>query len=108
MLEHKETKTVRKFSSEYATVWMETYVDMPGACVLTHLFVKESYRKKGYGNQALNDIETIAKNNYNCLMCYLKVEVGSWIHNWYLRRGYEYWQDDEDPEYVWLFKNLRK
>ena len=41
-------------------------------------------------------------------MCYLKVEVGSWMHNWYLRCGYEYWQDDEDPEYVWLFKNLRK
>lgn len=106
MLKLESTRTVLEYSSDYARIWIEIYEDDPNTCVFTHLFVIENYRQQGFGTQALIDAEKIAKNHC-CTTIYLKVESNSWMHDWYLRRGYEFHNFDVD-NYIWLYKDLTK
>lgn len=107
MLKIDSTKTVRECSSDYAKIWIEIYNDSPTECILTYLRVREEHRRKGYGGQALADAEEIARR-LGCNIAYLKVEANTWVHEWYLRRGYKYLSDDsdEDTAHVWLYKRL--
>lgn len=103
-LKLESTKKVREYWSEYARIFIEIYDDEPNECVLTHLYTLESHRQKGYGKQALSEAESIAKE-LGCHTAYLKVETGSWMHQWYLRCGYN-WNKNADEGYTWLIKNL--
>jgi len=100
----ESTKIVREYWSEYARIFIEIYEDKPNECVLTHLYVIEEQRKKGYGKQALIQAENIAKE-LGCHTAYLKVEIDSWMYQWYLRCGYR-WYKKADDEYAWLVKVL--
>lgn len=103
-LKLESTKKVREYWSEYARIFIEIYNDKPNECVLTHLYTLENHRQKGYGKQALSEAESIAKE-LGCRTAYLKVETDSWMHQWYLRSGYQ-WYKNADKEYTWLTKNL--
>ena len=103
-LKLESIKRVREYWSEYTRIFIEIYDDEPNECVLTHLYTLESHRQKGYGKQALSEAESIAKN-LGCHTAYLKVETGSWMHQWYLRCGYN-WNKNADEGYTWLIKEL--
>ena len=103
-LKLESIKRVREYWSEYARIFIEIYDDEPNECVLTHLYTLESYRQKGYGKQALSEAESIAKE-LGCHIAYLKVETDSWMHQWYLRCGYNY-NKNADEGYTWLIKEL--
>lgn len=103
-LKLESIKKVREYWSEYTRIFIEIYDDEPNECVLTHLYTLECQRKKGYGKQALSEAESIAKE-LGCHTACLKVETDSWMHNWYLRCGYQ-WYKNADKGYTWLTKNL--
>lgn len=96
-------RTLREYCTNYSRIWLEIYEDDPSTCILTHLLVDEDYRKKGYGTKALEQAEMIAKD-LGCNVVQLMVETDSWIHDWYLRQGYEFLKDD--TTYTWLCKKL--
>ncbi len=103
-LKLESTKKVREYWSEYARIFIEIYDDDLNECVFTHLWVVDGQRQKGHGKRALIEAETIAKE-LGCHFAYLKVETNSWMHDWYLRCGYQ-WYKNADEGYVWLTKNL--
>lgn len=104
MLKLESTRTVFEYSNYHARIWLEIYEDDPNTCIFTHLLVDEKYRQQGHGTQALFDAEKIAKN-FGCNEVWLKVENGSWMHDWYLRKGYEF-DNFDDGDHVWLYKEL--
>ena len=103
-LKLESTKKVREYWSKYTRIFIEIYDDIPNECVLTHLYTLKSHRQKGYGKQALSEAESIAKE-LGCHTAYIKVETDSWMYQWYLRCGYQ-WYKNADKEYTWLTKNL--
>ena len=98
------SKKVQEYSSEHSSIFIEIYDDKPDECVLTYLYTDESHRQIGYGKQTLFEAESIAKE-LGCHTAYLKVKTDSWMHQWYLRCGYQ-WYKNEDKEYTWLTKSL--
>lgn len=104
MLKLESTRTVFEYSNDHARIWLEIYEDDPTTCIFTHLLVDEKHRQQGFGTQALIDAEKIAKN-HGCTTIYLKVENNSWIYDWYLRCGYN-WYKNANEGYTWLTKNL--
>ena len=100
----ESTKKVREYWSEYARIFIEIYDDKPDECVFTHLWVVSGQRQKGHGKRALMEAEVIAKE-LGCHTAYLKVEIDSWMHHWYLRCGYT-WYENADNGYTWLIKHL--
>lgn len=103
-LKLESIKRVREYWSEYTRIFIEIYDDEPNECVLTHLYTLEGHRQEGYGKQALSEAESIAKE-LGCHTAYLKVETDSWMHQWYLRCGYNY-NKNADEGYTWLIKKL--
>lgn len=74
--------------------------------MISHLSVSDSERGKGWGNAVLQELESIASQN-GADEVFLFVDIDSWMHAWYLRKGYSYWADNiEQPETVWLRKEL--
>ena len=99
-------RTQREYCTNYSRVWLEIYENDPSTCILTHLLVDEDHRQRGYGTKALEQAEIIAKD-LGCDVVQLMVETDSWMHDWYLRRGYEFLEFDEDDAVcTWLCKKL--
>ena len=103
-LKLESTKKVREYWSEYTRIFIEIYDDDPNECILTHLFTLEGHRQKGYAKKALAEAELIAKE-LGCHKAHLKVETNSWMYNWYLRCGYN-WYKNADEGYTWLTKSI--
>lgn len=74
------------------------------ACIY-NLSVEEKYRKKGYGNRLLKEAESVAQM-LGASIVSLAAKKGSFMHNWYQRRGYE--PLFSDSEYVTLYKKIAK
>ena len=103
-LKLKSVKIVREYWSEYTRISIELYSDDLNECILTHLYTLENYRQQGYAKKALAEAELIAKK-LGCHIIYLKVETNSWMHNWYLRCGYS-WYENTSDNYTWLMKSI--
>lgn len=103
-LKLESTKKVREYWSEYTRIFIEIYDDDPNECILTHLFTLEGHRQKGYAKKALAEAELIARE-LGCHKAHLKVETNSWMYNWYLRCGYN-WYKNADEGYTWLTKSI--
>lgn len=103
MLRLESTKRVWEYwYSCFARIYIEIYDDNANTCILTHLWVDEDQRQKGYGKQVLAEAEEKAKE-LGCSIIFLKVESNSWMHKWYLRSGY-LWHADTLDDYTWLIK----
>lgn len=100
----KLCKKILDYSSEYSSISIEISDDKPDECMLIYLYTDERHRQKGYGKQTLSEAESIAKE-LGCHTAYLKVKTDSWMHQWYLRCGYQ-WYKNEDKENTWLVKSL--
>ena len=103
-LKLESSKKVREYWSEYTRIFIEIYDDEPNECILTHLYTLEKHRQQGHARKALAEAELIAKE-LGCHIVYLEVETGSWMHNWYLRCGYQ-WYENTSDNYTWLMKNI--
>ena len=71
---------------------------------ISDLSVEEGFRREGRATNILNHIEAIAKQ-CKITELYLKVDKDSWMHEWYLRRGFRDYTLDEE-NYIWLQKLL--
>ena len=84
------------------------YDDDDETIYLSNVFVKEDSRRQGYGNEILTSAEDYAKRLNASVIC-LKVLIGSDVHRWYKRHGYEDLEKDEEERgYMWMKKELKK
>jgi GNAT superfamily N-acetyltransferase len=82
------------------------YNDDDSTVYLSSLSVSPNARRKGLGTKMQEIREEIGKNRGATISC-LSVKKDTWMHDWYLRRGYEDWKDCEDDESrIWMRKNL--
>ena len=101
---HSYTCYVTKFGNKFGSFNLELYSDDPDAYFLKSLYVHEGCRGQGHGNELLAEAELIAERD-NKIM-FIKVKQQTFLEEWYKRKGYQLYCDDED-EYIWLKKDLR-
>lgn len=90
---------------KYASGCIYWYNDDPNICYFSNLKVNDNEKGKGYGNRLLLTLEKIGiKSGSNTAMLWVKTE--SWMHNWYKRHGFKDYQIHDDPEYIWMYKDL--
>ena len=93
-------KTGKAFGRVYG------YKDDKSTAYLAGLSVEDSSRKQGIGTELQVLREAIAVGTGAKTVC-LWVEKGTWMHEWYKRRGYKDWKDHEEQENnVWMEKHL--
>lgn len=79
------------------------YDDDKGTIYLAGVYVSESIRGKGYGNEILSVADQIAKIMNAHTIC-LKVKKDIEARNWYSRHGY--CEIEEEGDYIWMKKNI--
>ena len=73
---------------------------------LAGLSVEMSSRKQGIGTELQELRESMAMGSGATITC-LWVEKGTWMHEWYKRRGYKDCEDYEGLEnHIWMRKDL--
>lgn len=88
--------------AEASVYW---YLDDSSTIYLSNLLVNNDYRNKGIGKQLQEIREQIGKDlnaNTSCLW----VKNGTWIHEWYQRRGYSDLKNHKQTGFVWMTKPL--
>jgi GNAT superfamily N-acetyltransferase len=82
------------------------YNDDTTTVCLDYLSVDFEIRRKGIGTELQEIREKIGRSlgaDTACLWC----RKDTWMHDWYKRRGYEDWKDNEDEENaIWMKKSL--
>ena len=74
--------------------------DNPNTLFIWGLSVYESARRKGLATTMLHEIETLAIDN-DVERIRLNVnKPKSWVYDFYIRRGYELLDEDEDDYYL--------
>ena len=82
------------------------YDDDKDTVYLSNVFVDNAHRKQGLGNSILNTADKIAKKLNAKIIC-LKVKQDSFVHEWYGRHGYsDLSVDEEEPQFIWMIKNI--
>lgn len=81
--------------------WFE---DEPNRAILSDLTVTKHHRKKGIGLALQEYREQLAKL-FGCDCVSLWVKKNSWMHKWYVRRGYTF-QKKKDKDNIWLQKDI--
>ena len=74
--------------------------DNPNTLFVSGLSVYEAARRRGLATTMLHEIETLAIDN-DIERIRLNVnKPKSWVYDFYIRRGYELWDEDEDDYYL--------
>lgn len=82
------------------------YDDDKDTIYLAGVFVDESIRGQGRGNEILSLADDIARMMGAKTIC-LKVKKDSFTHKWYARHGYtDIETDTEDTSYEWMKKDV--
>jgi N-acetylglutamate synthase-like GNAT family acetyltransferase len=82
------------------------YKDDSETIYLDWLSVKESARNNGLGTLLQELREEIGRQMKFTKSC-LWVENGTWMHEWYKRRGYQDWvKHKTEPNAIWMRKSL--
>lgn len=87
-----------------------TYNDEPTKIYLDFLSVVEKHRRECMGLK-LQLIREQLGRELNCEFAILWVTKGTWMEEWYKRRGYVYFADknkDDGDNDIWMMKNLTK
>ena len=69
------------------------------------LSVDPKFRQRGIGTELQELRENIGKKmgaKFSCLW----VKKDSWMHEWYMCRGYNDWKKHEDDDFIWMQKIL--
>lgn len=88
---------------------MYWYNDDKTIVYLDKLSVDKDARKLGIGTNLQEIREKVAKDMGAITVCLWMIwaRENSWIHDWYIRRGYKDWKDHESEENaVWMRKSL--
>lgn len=80
----------------------------PENCFIAGISVSDTFRRVGKGNELMDALEDVASRN-NCTEVNLLVETGTFMHDWYSRRGYEAYSEEviEEVPMVWMRKELK-
>jgi len=74
--------------------------DNPNTLFVSGLSVYEAARRRGLATTMLHEIETLAIDN-DIERIRLNVnKPKSWVYDFYIRHGYEFWDEDEDDYYL--------
>jgi GNAT superfamily N-acetyltransferase len=99
-----EILIMEKKGKAFARVYW--YYDDLKTIYLDWLTVSEDERKKGLGTHLQQIRENIGRRTGATTSC-LWVEKNTWMHEWYKRRGYVDWKDNDNHENaVWMKKSL--
>ena len=80
--------------------------DDPTTIYLDWLSVDPEMRNKGLGTTLQEIRESIGKHLGYTKAC-LWVEIGSWMHEWYKRRGYQDWiKHKSESNAIWMRKSI--
>lgn len=84
------------------------YDDDKNTIYLSNLDVYKNSQKQGIGTAILKFVIKEALN-FKAKVILLKCLKTSYVYNWYLKNGYEYYcQDKDDRRYVWLKQIIDK
>ena len=98
-----ETLTIKADSVAEASIYW--YLDDNSTVYLSNLVVYPQFRNKGVGKQ-LQEIREQIGRDLNANISCLWVKNGTWMHEWYKRRGYSNLKDHEQKGFVWMSKPL--
>lgn len=94
---HKKGYGYVRAYNNYGEIKNHLFIDM--------LCVSNEHRKEGVGLSLLESAEEVGRNR-ECTHALLWVEIDSWMHKWYLRRGYKHYVEHESKKDTWLIKPL--
>ena len=84
------------------------YKDDDSTVYLNDLHVDRSFRRKGIGTK-LQDLREEIGYLMGAKTSCLSVDSRSWMYEWYIRKGYQYYADREDRKgFVWMQKLLKE
>ena len=110
---------VHKKESDWGTAWYfmapdghsfaraYVYADDQDNITLDWLSVSPEYRRNGDGT-ALQLAREALGRQLGCKNSCLWVKKGTWMLEWYKRRGYVEYKEHEDGESVWMSKRLEE
>ena len=85
---------------------MYQYANDDESIVFDSLSVDPASRKEGIGT-ALLDLAYELGKAAGAKRIYLQVVKETWVHDWYARKGYTHFKDNEnDKTKVWLYKPI--
>ena len=100
---YKETTL---FKGEFVQLYEYRYFDDMKVFYISGLSVAEDHRKKGEATKILDFQENGAKLA-KIEKLRLWVEIGSWMFDWYTRRGFKPMDSEfKDPRFLWVEKIL--
>lgn len=95
-------------SNGLAFARVSQYNNEKESIILDSLSVSESMRRKGLATK-LQEIRENIGIEIGAQKAFLWTLKGSWMQEWYKRRGYENYEDfQEDNNYIWMVKDLKK
>ena len=80
-------------------------LDDSSTVYLSNLVVYPQFRNKGIGEKLQVFREQIGKD-INAKSAFLWVKKGTWMHEWYKRRGYSDLKNHEQIGFIWMTKPL--
>ena len=83
-----------------ASCRISIYDDNPTDCVISDLYVHETFRNQGYATELLKFCNKIAKAD-GCTTISLRSDQDDWVREWYKRLNFEVVSSQ-----VWLTKNI--
>ena len=81
------------------------YLDDDSTIYLSNLYVNPNLRNRGIGTR-LQVIREELGRAINARFVCLLVEKNSWMHDWYVRRGYMDFVNHDNPDFIWMIKSL--
>lgn len=81
------------------------YHDDPLSIYISSLYVTDTH--KGLANELLNICEDLGRE-LGMYDAYLWVDKNTWMHDWYLRRGYVDYKDHDKEDFIWMVKPLKQ
>lgn len=97
---------VYKYRDKRFKFALYSYDDDDTTIYLSNVYVSQSDRGKGLGNNILETVEKEAKSKGFKNIC-LKVLDASWVHKWYSEHGYrDICRDEESEDYIWMIKQI--
>lgn len=103
--QNSEIEIIKIEADRVAEASIYCYLDSNSAVILSSLKVEPDYRKKGIGT-LLQEVREQIGRDVKATHCNLRVKKSSWMHDWYLRRGYIDFDKHGHRGYIWMMKRL--
>lgn len=106
LMKSKQILTIN-INMDGASASLYLYLDDSSTIYLSNLKVRKQYRRQGFGRKLLEMQEQIGISLNATTFC-LWVQKGSWMHDWFIRRGYSDFNLHERKGFVWMIKNINQ